>query len=685
MRLCLHDYFAWCAIGLSWKSFEGREMRPSIFFDIILRTMQRLYTGNISITSKKDGYVRVLELEHDGAIFVTHDNLHTALHGDAVEVELLGKQTNQKGEQELYGKVSKIIERARVGYAGIIEEEKGIHFFVPQDKKMYTDILIPKEELNGAESGMKVIVAITEWSDQKKSPIGKVTTVLGHPGDNDAEMMAYALERGFSDKHADEVNKEAHAISDRGITEEDKKDRRDFRDVPTFTIDPIDAKDFDDAISFKTLDNGHYEVGIHIADVSYYVKPGMALDEEAIARETSVYLVDRVIPMLPEVLSNDLCSLVQGQDRLVMSAVFEIDDEGKVHGEWYGRSLINSHRRYTYEDAQKTLDTKQGDFYEELNILNLVAKKLTKARFAAGALSLETDEVKFKLDEKGVPVDVYVKERGDTNKLIEEFMLLANKYVSKFITQEQEKVNGEGKAICVYRIHDKPDADRMHDLDLYIRGLGYNVRFMDGLIPSQDLNQLLAKMGDRPEKPLLQVHITRSMAKAIYSTKNIGHYGLAFDYYSHFTSPIRRYPDVLTHRLLMRVLTKDFPQEKERGYYEQLCIKASRREKEASDAERGSIKYKQVEYMSYRLGQSFEGMVSGVSEWGLYVEEKKSKCEGMIRLRDLGEDFFNYDQKGGRIFGERTGIEWKIGTPVKIKVKSANLDLRVIDYELMEA
>jgi len=647
--------------------------------------MQRLYTGNISITSKKDGYVRVLELEHDGAIFVTHDNLHTALHGDAVEVELLGKQTNQKGEQELYGKVSKIIERARVGYAGIIEEEKGIHFFVPQDKKMYTDILIPKEELNGAESGMKVIVAITEWSDQKKSPIGKVTTVLGHPGDNDAEMMAYALERGFSDKHADEVNKEAHAISDRGITEEDKKDRRDFRDVPTFTIDPIDAKDFDDAISFKTLDNGHYEVGIHIADVSYYVKPGMALDEEAIARETSVYLVDRVIPMLPEVLSNDLCSLVQGQDRLVMSAVFEIDDEGKVHGEWYGRSLINSHRRYTYEDAQKTLDTKQGDFYEELNILNLVAKKLTKARFAAGALSLETDEVKFKLDEKGVPVDVYVKERGDTNKLIEEFMLLANKYVSKFITQEQEKVNGEGKAICVYRIHDKPDADRMHDLDLYIRGLGYNVRFMDGLIPSQDLNQLLAKMGDRPEKPLLQVHITRSMAKAIYSTKNIGHYGLAFDYYSHFTSPIRRYPDVLTHRLLMRVLTKDFPQEKERGYYEQLCIKASRREKEASDAERGSIKYKQVEYMSYRLGQSFEGMVSGVSEWGLYVEEKKSKCEGMIRLRDLGEDFFNYDQKGGRIFGERTGIEWKIGTPVKIKVKSANLDLRVIDYELMEA
>jgi ribonuclease R len=366
-----------------------------------------------------------------------------------------------------------------------------------------------------------------------------------------------------------------------------------------------------------------------------------------------------------------------------MSAVFELDEEGAVHNEWYGRALINSHRRYTYEDAQTTLDTGTGDFYEELTILNRIAKKLYKARFDNGALSLETEEVKFKLDEKGVPVDVYVKHRGDTHKMIEEYMLLANKYVSKFITKKQEEVNGEGKAICIYRIHDKPDADKMHDLDLYIRGLGYHVKFMDGLIPSQELNDLLSKMGDRPEKALLQVHITRAMAKAIYSTHNVGHYGLAFDYYSHFTSPIRRYPDVLTHRLLMRVLEGDYPKEEERGLYNKLCMQASRREKEAADAERGSIKYKQVEYMSYRIGQEFDGVVSGVSDWGVFVEEKTSKCEGMIRLRDLGDDFYNFDQKGGRVFGERTGVEYKIGTPVKIKVKDANLDLRVIDYSLV--
>lgn len=644
--------------------------------------MERIFTGQISITSRKDGYVRVQELEHDGAVFVDHSHLNTALQHDIVKVEVLGKKENPKGEQELYGKVLEIVERGRKGYAGIIEEDHGHYFLVPHDKKMYTDILIEKDNLKGAEVGMKVIVDISEWSDPKKSPIGSVTYVLGKPGDNDAEMLAYALERGFSDEHKAEVNQEAEEIKKRGITDEDKAGRRDFRTTPTFTIDPIDAKDFDDAISFKKLDNGRYEVGIHIADVSYYVKPGMALDEEAIARETSVYLVDRVIPMLPEVLSNDLCSLVEGQDRLVMSAVFELDDEGIVHNEWYGRSIINSHRRYSYEDAQVTLDTGTGDFYEELSLLNAMAKKMQKVRFASGALVLETEEVKFKLDEKGVPIDVYVKERGDTHKLIEEYMLLANKYVSKFITETQEKKNGY--SICVYRIHDKPDSDKMHDLDLYIRSLGYKVRFMDGLIPSQDLNDLLQKMGDVPEKQLLQVHITRAMAKAIYSTKNVGHYGLGFEFYSHFTSPIRRYPDVLTHRLLMRVLEENYPKEEERGLYDALCAKASRREKEASDAERGSIKYKQVEYMSYRIGQEFEGIISGISEWGVYVEEKKSKCEGMIRLSDLGNDFYVFDQKKGRVFGERTGVEWKIGTPVRIRVKNANLDLRVIDYSLVE-
>jgi ribonuclease R len=315
-----------------------------------------------------------------------------------------------------------------------------------------------------------------------------------------------------------------------------------------------------------------------------------------------------------------------------------------------------------------------------MDLNRIVIKKLL---LFFGITTLETEEVRFKLDEKGVPIDVYTKERGDTHKMIEEYMLLANKYVSKFITTKQEEKNGEGNAICVYRVHDKPDPDKMHDLDLYIRGLGYHVRFMDGLIPSQELNSLLLKMGQRPEKTLLQMHITRAMAKAIYSTRNIGHYGLAFDYYSHFTSPIRRYPDVLTHRLLMRVLEGDYPREEERKLFDSLCMQASRREKEAADAERGSIKYKQVEYMSYRVGEEFDGMVSGISEWGLYVEEKKSKCEGMIKLRDLGDDFFVHDAKNSRIFGEKTGVEYKIGNPVKIKVKAANLDLKIIDYTLV--
>ncbi len=645
--------------------------------------MKQIYTGTISVSSKKEGYVR---LDEEGtpkellaeSVHVMHDDLHTALHGDKVEVEILGK----KSEVGYLGKVSHIINRSKKAYAGILEEDSGMLFLVPQDKRMYTDILIPKEKAKGGEAGMKVVASITKWDDQKKSPMGEVIAVLGRPGENNAEMLAYALERGFSDEHPALVSEEAAAIKLRGITEDDKKERRDFRNTLVFTIDPSDAKDFDDAISYRELENGHLEVGIHIADVSFYVKEGSALDAEAIERETSVYLVDRCIPMLPEVLSNDLCSLVEGEDRLVMSAVFEIDDDGKIYREWFGRALIKSNKRFTYENAQESLDSELGLYHNELTRLNKIAKNLYLERLEKGALVLETEEVKFKLDEKGVPIDVYVKHRGDTHKLIEELMLLANRKVSEFITKKQEEAGGEGNSICIYRVHDTPDPDKMHNLDLFIRSIGEHVKFIDGGIPTQDLNALLARMEGRPEKDLLQQHITRSMAKAGYSTKNIGHYGLAFDYYSHFTSPIRRYPDTLLHRLLARVLSCDYPKMKERGEFDRLCALASSREKDASDAERGSIKYKQVEYMSFRIGQTFDGTVSGVSQSGIFVEEKKSKCEGMIRLRDLGEDFFVYDQKNGRVFGERTGVEYKVGNRVRIKVKETNLDIRAIDYVL---
>lgn len=636
--------------------------------------MQNIYTGFLSTTSRGDGYVKIPDLDWE-SVFVESSHLKTAFHGDEVQVEIVGKNT----DGQLYGKIIEIVSRAKKSHAGVIKEENGIYVFVPHDKKTYTNFLIRKQDAMDATPNSKVAVVITDWLSPKEMPWAKVVRVLGKPGENNAEMLAYALERGFSDEHFEASKKQAEDLQKKGITEKDIEGRRDFRDTLTFTIDPFDAKDFDDAISFKDVGDGKYEIGIHIADVSHYVTPESALDGEATERQTSVYLVDRVIPMLPEGLSNDLCSLVPNQDRLVMSAVFTIDENLKIYEEWYGKAVIHSARRFTYEEAQEIIDGKSEELRREMTILNTIAKKMKDERFANGALSLDSEEVKFKLDEKGKPVDVYVKVRGDSHKMIEELMLLANRKVSEYITLQQ-KIK---QPVCVYRIHDRPDAEKMHDLELYIRALGFKVRFEDGAIPSQDLNRVLDQLEGKPEKDLLQSNIARTMAKAVYSTDNVGHYGLAFKFYSHFTSPIRRYPDVLTHRILERILQKDYPKQEEKAPLEKLCIHASRREKEASDAERGSIKYKQVEYMSERVGQEFEGIVSGVSEWGIYVAEKKSKCEGMIRLRDLGSDFYIFDDKKRLIFGERSGEEFKIGDRVKIKVKKADLEERQIDYILV--
>ncbi len=635
------------------------------------------YEGNVSISKEIDAYVRVPALEWE-SVFVPHAEIHTALQGDKVKVVLTG-ETRMDGQK--IGKIIQIVNRSKKLHTGTLEVIDGVYSLHTSDKKTYITILIKKGDEMGAEPKSKIAVELGEWKDDM-TVWATVVRVLGKPGDNNAEMLAYALERGFSDEHKESVAQEARDIKQRGILEEDKQGRMDYREVLTFTIDPADAQDFDDAISFKYITSGEhtgrYEVGIHIADVSYYVKNGGALDIEAIERQTSVYLVDRCVPMLPEELSNDLCSLVEGKDRLVMSAIFVIDDEGTVYDKKFGRCVINSAKRFTYENAQETMDKNDEVLHsKELHILNNIAKKLYKLRFDAGALSLDSEEVKFKLDENGKPVDVYIKVRGDTNKMIEEWMLLANREVSYFITKSQTI----SKPICVYRVHDKPDPERMHDLDLFIRALGEKVQFIDGAIPSSDLNALLIRMVNRPEKDLLQVHITRSMAKAAYSTDNVGHYGLAFEYYSHFTSPIRRYPDVLTHRLLQRILDHDMPKQEEKAPLQKLCIHASMREKDAADAERGSIKYKQVEYMMDRIGQSFTGVISGVSKWGVFVEEKKSKCEGMIRLRDLGTDFYNFDEAHQRIIGERSGEDFKIGDRIQIKVKMADLENKQIDYQ----
>jgi len=681
------------------------------------------FQGIISITQKGTGYVAIdgskKNIGEDPEIDYKH--LNTALHGDTVEIILYPKgNTRQSGE------VLRIINRNKIGFSGVLEEENGIFFLNPDDTKMYTDILIPEKMLFGAKNGEKVFGEIVSWSDPHKAPEGKVVKVLGKPGENNTEMLSIALEKGFAEKLPDEVEKEAEKIKQAGIKKEDFVRRRDFRNTLTFTIDPADAKDFDDAISFKILTSPQpshphpnplpkgegvssfpfqgkagdevYEIGIHIADVSYYVKPGNELDREAEQRGTSVYLVDRTIPMLPEALSNNLCSLVPNEDRLTMSAVFIIEQNSKgniiIKDQWFGRSVIHSQKRFTYEEAEVSIKNASAPLHRELDILNKLAKQFTKERFANGAISLDQEEVKFILDENGVPTKVIKKEHGDSNRLIEEFMLLANKKVAELMSAPtpQSKESGvgvptesvENKNILIYRIHNIPSKEKMADLALFLRNLGHKVILKNGIIPNYEINKILKGLEGKPDKDTVHRAVIRSMQKAIYSTKNLGHYGLAFKYYTHFTSPIRRYPDIIVHRMLMDFLKGKKSENAKERYetYEKLSMKLSDREKKATEAERASIKYKQVEYMSSRIGSDFEGVISGVSEWGIFVEEIETKSEGMVRVRDITDDFYIFNEKHLELVGQKKKKIYKLGDKVKIKLKGVDLEKKTIDYVL---
>jgi len=631
------------------------------------------YIGKIDFTQSSSAYVIVEGQEQD--IFIQKSGLGKALDGDIVRVEIIN---NNKIKPE--GKIIEVIERFKTEFVGILDVAKNdkFGFVIVAKNKIHIDIFIPKSKFKDAKHGQKVICRINDWPDENDSPIGEIIEVLGDPGEHNVEIHSILAEYGLPFQFPEEVEKEANSI-DTKITEEEIAKRRDMRGICTFTIDPKDAKDFDDALSIQKLENGNWEIGVHIADVSHYVKEGSLLDEEAYKRATSVYLVDRVVPMLPEILSNNVCSLRPNEEKLTFSAIFEMDDNAEIKKSWYGRTVILSDKRFTYEEAQEIIEGKEAELKNEVLTLDRLAKILRNERLKEGAIAFDRLEIKFNLDENNEPLGVFFKESKDSNHLIEEFMLLANKKVSEFVSLNKD--NSPNNKTFVYRIHDDPDPTKLQTLKNFVKTFGYDLRINSPREISSSLNTMLKDVKGKGEENMIETLAMRSMSKAIYSTQNIGHYGLAFDNYSHFTSPIRRYPDVIAHRLLQHYLeNKQSPDIKK---YEEDCKHCSARERLAADAERDSTKYMQVKFMEKHIGEVFDGVISGVTEFGIYVETKMTKAEGLIRLRNIHDDHYKFDEKTYSIIGQKTGIRYQLGDEVQIKMLKADLERKQIDFELV--
>lgn len=630
--------------------------------------------GTFSRRSNGKNTVILDEGDREG-IFVAERNSMHALNGDRVEVHISAKRWGCEPEAI----VTRIVERKEQVFVGTLKIDKYFAHLITDSKFLASDIVIPRDMIGEAKAGDKVTARIVEWHEDTNTPIGEIVDILGETGNNDAEIHAILAEYGLPYKYPEEVTKAAEKI-DAEITPEIIAQRKDFRDITTFTIDPKDAKDFDDALSIRKLENGLWEVGVHIADVTHYVTPGSIIDKEAEQRATSIYLVDRTIPMLPERLCNEICSLRPNEDKLAYSCILELDDNANIHKYEICHTVINSDRRFTYEEAQQVIETGEGDYKDEILQLDKLAKQLREARYQHGSVDFDRTEVRFEIDETGRPISVYFKRSQDANKLIEEFMLLANKKVAEFIGKVDDKKKAKP---FVYRVHDTPDLEKLSNLSEIAYRFGYKLKTGGSAsVANQSLNKMLQSAKNRPEENLLSTLAMRSMAKAIYTTVNIGHYGLAFDYYTHFTSPIRRYPDMMVHRLLDRYIAGGRAVSEIK--LEDECEHSSSMEQLASNAERASIKYKQVEYLGERLGNVYEGVISGVTEWGIYVEIDENKCEGLVAIRDLEDDYYEFDEKNYCLIGRNTNQRYQLGDKVTIQIARADLTKKQLDFVLVD-